>query len=82
MRGSECKWISHYVSSVASCVEARGGVAEAAGEEEEVGQSSSQQRKKSKGAYKELNQRVQRCKELERVAQKMKTQKDLMVSFC
>ncbi len=33
-----------------------------------------------KGKHKELNQRVQRCKELRSVAQKMKTQKDLAVS--
>ena len=30
-------------------------------------------------SYKELNQRIQRSRELRRIAQKMKTQKDLMV---
>lgn len=32
-------------------------------------------------SYKELNQRVQRSRELRRMAQKMKTQKDLMVGY-
>jgi hypothetical protein len=36
--------------------------------------------KRRKGAYKELNQRVQRCKALESVALKMRKQKDMMVS--
>lgn len=34
----------------------------------------------NKSCYKELNQRVQRCKELTRVALKMKTQKELIAN--
>lgn len=34
----------------------------------------------SNSCYKELNQRLQRCKQLRQVALKMKTQKDLMVN--
>ena len=32
-------------------------------------------------SYKELNQRIQRSRELRRMAQKMKTQKDLLVGY-
>ena len=35
--------------------------------------------KRSAGSYRELNQRIHRNKELQRLAQKMKTQRDLMV---
>lgn len=38
-------------------------------------------RKKRKSSYKELNQRIWRCKELETVALKIKTQKDIAVSI-
>lgn len=34
----------------------------------------------TKGLYKELKQRIHRCKELERVASKMRTRKNVMVS--
>ena len=44
------------------------------------GGAKKRNRKRKKGDYKELSQRVQRCKELEAVALKMKTQKDVMVS--
>ncbi len=42
---------------------------------------SKKRRKKYQGAYKELNQRISRCKELEIVTRKMQTQKDLMVNL-
>ena len=41
--------------------------------------SSQELNRECASSYKELNQRIQRSRELRRIAQKMKTQKDLMV---
>lgn len=48
---------------------------------EKQGRGKRRNRKRRKGGYKELSQRVQRCKELEAVALGMKTKKDVMVRF-
>ena len=46
--------------------------------------SDEDRQNKTSSPYRELKQRIQRCKELTCVATKMKTRKDLMVSlsFC